>query len=163
MLRHYAWQYLGDEELSKDVVHDVFISFHQRNFSPSEQVDEEYLKNYLFLSVRNGSFSLLKKKKIREKYYQDQLLEEPSEQTIERNIIRSEVLAAVYSAIETLPDSCQLIFKKTYLEGLSNIEVAAELNISINTVKTQKQRGMKALKAKLSPELITLFLLLFTQ
>lgn len=163
MLRHYAWQYLGDEELSKDVVHDVFVSFHQRQFSSSEQADEEYLKNYLFLSVRNSSFSLLKKKKVREKYWQEQVFEEPSEQMIELNIIRSEVLAAVYSAIETLPDSCQLIFKKTYLEGLSNIEVAAELNISVNTVKTQKQRGMKALKAKLSPELITLFLLLFTQ
>lgn len=79
---------------------------------------------------------------------------------IELNIIRSEVLEIVYKAIESLPDSCQLIFKKTYLEGFSNMDVAEELNISINTVKTQKQRGMKALKAKLNPDIIALFLLL---
>lgn len=160
MLCHYAWQYLHDEELSKDLVQDVFVSFHQVEFTSDFKDNEDYLKNYLYLSVRNACFSLLKKKRVRDRFSKEQSFEQESEQMIELNIIRSEVLEIVYKAIESLPDSCQLIFKKTYLEGFSNIEVAEELNISINTVKTQKQRGMKALKAKLNPDIIALFLLL---
>lgn len=160
ILCHYAWQYLKDIEVSKDLVQDVFTSFHQRKFDLNTEKNEDYFRNYLYLSVRNACFNLLKKKQVQEKYWQDNNFEEQSEHLIELNIIRSEVLAAVYSAIESLPESCQLIFKKTYLEGLSNAEVAEELNLSINTIKTQKQRGMKALKAKLNPDLIALFLLL---
>lgn len=161
VLCHYAWQYLNDIEQAKDLVQDVFVNFHQRISTFANNQDEDYLKNYLYLSVKNSCFNLLKKRKVVEKYWNEQNSKEEYELTTEINIIRSEVLAAIYAAIETLPQSCQLIFKKTYIDGLSNIEVAKELNLSINTIKTQKQRGLKAIKVKLSPELLTMFLLIF--
>lgn len=160
LLCHYAWQYLRDVEAAKDLVQDVFTSFHQREFNLQLENNEEYFKNYLFLAVRNACFNLLKRKQVQEKYWQENTFKEESDHMIELNIIRAEVIASIYAAIESLPESCQLIFKKTYIDGLSNAEVAAELNLSINTIKTQKQRGMKALKARLSPDILLLFLLL---
>lgn len=160
-LCHYAWQYLKDVEVSKDLVQDVFAAFHQRLPDIASENSEAYFKNYLFLAVRNACLNALKKQKVEKKYWEEKIFEEESEHAIELNIIRSEVLAAVYAVIETLPESCQLIFKKTYIEGLSNAEAAAELDLSINTIKTQKQRGIKTLKSKLPPHLMALFLLLF--
>lgn len=161
ILCHYAWQYLKDVEASKDLVQDVFVAFHQSRVILELENNETYLKNYLFLAVRNACFNALKKKKVEKKYWEEKDFEEESEHTIELNIIRSEVLGAVYAAIETLPESCQMIFKKTYIEGFSNAEVAIELNLSINTIKTQKQRGIKAIKSKLPPDFLALFILLF--
>jgi len=160
MLCHYAWQYVRDIELSKDLVQDVFTSFYQRQINISQEENEDYFKNYLFISVKNACINLLKKRLVEEKYWKENSFQEDSEHVIELNIIRSEVMAAIYAAIDSLPESCQLIFKKTYIEGFSNAEVAEELKVSINTIKTQKQRGMKAIKAKLNPDLIALFLLL---
>ena len=36
------------------------------------------------------------------------------------------------------------------MEGKSNKEIATELGISIDTVKTQKKRGMKTLRAEMN-------------
>ncbi|MNO05198.1 RNA polymerase sigma factor [compost metagenome] len=59
-----------------------------------------------------------------------------------------------------MPASCQQIFTLGYLEGLSNLEITDRLQISINTVKTQKQRGMKMLLEKLHPEFLPIIIFL---
>lgn len=158
-LCHYAWQYLGDVEASKDVVHDVFSTFHQKEAAIIGLKSENHIKNYLYLSVKNNCIDLLRKKKSEINYWTKTTFSEASDESIELKIIQSEVFVAVYKVIEELPESCREVFKKAYLEGLSNAEVAAELNLSINTIKTQKQRGLKYVKSKLSPDLMALLLL----
>ena len=154
MLCHYAWQYVGDSEIARDIVQDVFASAHQLRYKFLPETSENHIKNYFFLAVRNSCLNVLRKKKTEERYWEKTVFNETIDNSTEIRIIRSEVMNAILTVIETLPSSCQLIFKKTYLEGLSNAEVAKELNLSINTVKTQKQRGLKMLKSRLSPDLL---------
>jgi RNA polymerase sigma-70 factor (ECF subfamily) len=59
-----------------------------------------------------------------------------------------------------MPTSCQQVFRLGYLDGLSNLEITRELKISINTVKTQKQRGMKMLLKRLNPEFLPVIIFL---
>lgn len=153
-LCHYAWQYLGDLEASKDVVNDVFTKMIHQQPVVACNNNDKHLKNYLYQAVRNASLNQLRKKKSEQKYLEATPFEEASEESIELNIIQNEVMQAVYEVIEELPISCREVFKKAYIEGLSNAEVAAELELSINTIKTQKQRGLKFLKSRLSPDLI---------
>jgi RNA polymerase sigma-70 factor (ECF subfamily) len=47
-----------------------------------------------------------------------------------------------------------------YLEGMKNHEIAKELGISVNTVKTQKQRALQLLRLKLKPEFFIFLLIL---
>lgn len=82
------------------------------------------------------------------------------EKNVINNIIQSEVLAEVYQALATLPESCQRISRMSYLEGLKNEEIAVKLGITVNTVKTQKQRGLQLLRLRLNPEIFNLLLLL---
>ena len=56
-----------------------------------------------------------------------------------------------------LPDSAQEIMILA-LNGMKNQEIADELNISINTVKTQKKIAYSKLKQKLEPRFETVLL-----
>ena len=77
------------------------------------------------------------------------LIQELSEDSLDEKMIEEEVLGEIYRAIDELPPECRRVFRLG-LEGLSNQEIADSLSISINTVRTQKQRAMIVLKKRFS-------------
>ena len=44
------------------------------------------------------------------------------------------------------------------MEGKKNLEIADELDMSVNTVKKQKQKALQLLRMKLEPEIFVLIL-----
>lgn len=64
----------------------------------------------------------------------------------------------LYALIERLPEQRKQIFKMCFFDGLRYQQVAAKLNISVNTVKTQMGRALTELKAS-ADELILLFVI----
>ena len=66
------------------------------------------------------------------------------------NLIKAEVVMSLREAIDKLPEGCRMVLKLAYFEGLKNDEIASELGISINTVKTQRQRAMKLIRLSLT-------------
>ncbi len=79
-------------------------------------------------------------------------LNQEQETTYLAEVMRSEVLMGLHKALEQLPPQAGKIICMTYLEGKTNQETADELNLSIQTVKNQKQRGWGILKGKLPPD-----------
>ena len=67
------------------------------------------------------------------------------------------MLGEIYRAIDELPSECGRVFRLG-LEGLSNQEIADTLSISVNTVKTQKQRAMAVLKKRFSTGMLLVLL-----
>ena len=63
--------------------------------------------------------------------------------------IEVEILFEVFSKIDELPKECNKIFKLSYIENLSNQEIADKLGISVNTVKSQKSRAKQLLRESL--------------
>jgi RNA polymerase sigma-70 factor (ECF subfamily) len=59
--------------------------------------------------------------------------------------------------IKLLPEASREIMILA-LNGLKNQEIADELNISINTVKTQKKIAYSKLKQKLEPRILTILM-----
>lgn len=53
------------------------------------------------------------------------------------------------SAITKLPDRCREIYKLSRIEGYSNSEIAAKLNLSLSTVENQINKALKVIKADL--------------
>lgn len=156
----YAYRLLDNMTLAEDFVQDAFCSYFDKKDNVS--TDEKAIKQYLYSSVKFLVYNHYRKNKAQERYRQLIIFEEADERSLEREMIYVEVLNEVYEIIGSMPMACANIFRKGYLEGLSNKEISEELNISINTVKTQKQRGMKILLSKLHPEYLPLitFLLL---
>jgi len=156
-LCHFAWKLVGDKLVAEDVVQDAFCSYFDQKDRISD--DESAIKNFLYSAVRFACYNLYRKEKVEERYWLLNPIVEGEESKVEHEIIFSEVIADVHRVVAEMPNSCQHVFRLGYLEGLSNLEIAKELQISVNTVKTQKQRGMKTLLAKLNPEFLALFIL----
>lgn len=162
-LCHFAWLMLKNDSLVQDIVQDAFISL-WKNFDGLAE-DEIVYKNFLYSTVKNACLNSLRHDKVVEKYHafsQDNPFFSQSDgQYIVQNIVKAEIMVEVMRLIENLPAGCQNVFRMSYLEGLSNPKIAENLNISINTVKTQKQRGLKYLRANLNSEYFQVLLKVF--
>ena len=64
------------------------------------------------------------------------------------NIITVETTRLLLEGVDSLPTEWSKVFKLLYLEGKTIKEVAKELNLSLSTVKTQKARGLTAMRRK---------------
>ena len=67
----------------------------------------------------------------------------------------------LYLTINLLPPERRRIFMMVYAEGKKYKEVADQLQISINTVRTQLTRSLKFLREKLGEQEFTILLFFF--
>ena len=157
-LCHFSFQIVRDKVNAEDVVQEAFIKYwNQREEIASHNIA---VKNFLYSTVRNASLNLIRHDKVIGNYLEQQDPSPIEEFNIIHSIMRSEVLAELHMALDTLPESCKRISKMGYLDGMKNNEIAQKLGISVNTVKTQKQRGLQLLRLILKPEAFTVFILL---
>ncbi len=159
-LCHFAWQMLHDkvvaEDIVEDIVQDAFMAYWNNRDAIADH--DVAIKNFLYTTVRYSCFNINRREKVEQRFqslYQEEEFEEPQ---VLSNIIRAEVMNEIYKIIQSMPEGCQEIFRLGYLEGLTNPQIAEKLHISVNTVKTQKQRGLKIVKGKLNPELFIVFI-----
>lgn len=139
----YANSYLFDKHASEDVVQDVFLYVWEN--AEAIQI-EKSLKGYLYKMVRNRCLNYLKSLKITDNsnfielsinLVSDYNLD--ASDSDERIIIYNQVM----QIIETLPSKMQQIFRLKFLSDYKYSEIADELGISENTVKTQLKRARK--------------------
>lgn len=149
-LLYFAWTIIHDKETSRDFVQEAFICYWNRR----EQVSANpvQIRNFLYVNVKNSCLKHLRHDKVVGKYIGMQDSDPVEEASVLNKMIEAEVIGEIYAAIESLPESCRRISKMGYLEGLKNHEIAEKLGLSINTVKTQKQRALQLLRLKLKPE-----------
>ncbi|WP_256009387.1 RNA polymerase sigma-70 factor [Desertivirga xinjiangensis] len=159
-LVYFAWQFIHDKETARDIVQEAFVNYWKSfEFDAPPEVQG---RNFLYLTVKNACLKIIRHDKVVDKHRQI-LDPDPTEESCTINkIIRAEVSGEIYRAIETLPASCRRISRMCYLEGMKNQEIADELGISVNTVKTQKQRALQLLRLRLNPEIFILLMLYFT-
>lgn len=149
-LCHFAWQMIHDEQIAEDIVHDAFLTFWD-NIDGIAQY-EVVQKNFLYTTVKHACLNLIRHEKVVDRYQSFASNIQQDEVNILNKIIKSEVMEEIHRIISSMPTGCQRVFRMGYLEGLSNLEIAKELAISPNTVRTQKQRGLKILRENLNPE-----------
>lgn len=156
-LCYFAFKLIKNQDASKDLVQDVFMKYwHKKETFESELA----IKNFLYLSLKNASLNYIRHLTVEKKFTDDLSPEKFIEEKTITNLIRAEVLGTIHVAIENLPDGCKTVLKLSFVEGLKNDQIAQELGISINTVKTQKQRALKLLRLSLSDTAYFLLLLI---
>lgn len=157
-LVYFAFQFVYDKDQARDIVQDAFIKY----WNQREEVldNKAAIKNFLYSTVRNASLNYIRHSKIVEGYIQLHNTIEPEEAPIIDAIITAEVVAEIHAAIQSLPESYRQVSILSYLEGKKNQEIADELDMSINTVKKQKQRALQLLRMKMVPEMYVLLIAL---
>lgn len=152
----FAYHYLADMELSKDVVHDVFTGLWESTIQLDQLLNE---KGYLYTLVRNQCFDVLRKQNVRNRYASTlNLSEKESDEYMEYEILREETYRQLDQAINRLPERSQEILRLK-LSGLKNQEIAEKLQLSINTINTLKTNAYKMLRDMLKDKFI--FCILF--
>ena len=153
----FATRMTGDAALAEDIVQESFLNCWKTRLNfPHEQV----AKSYLYRSVRNACLNHVRHKEVVKRHASLTHGDEISAGPVIEEIVRAELLGEVHAAIETLPEGCRTILKMAYFEKLRNEEIAGILDVSVNTVKTQKMRAIRLLRMRLDPLTIALFLLL---
>lgn len=156
----FANYIVKDKDAAEDLVQDVFIVFLEQREKLSSNTNA--IKSFLYSSVRHACLNKLRHHKVilgYNKKFPTEILEEPK---ILDGIIHAEIMAEIHEAIESLPQGCAIILKYGYLEGLQNHKIAEMLDISVNTVKSQKQRALNLLRLRLSDSTYLLLITFFT-
>ncbi|HEY0176611.1 MAG TPA: RNA polymerase sigma-70 factor [Pedobacter sp.] len=159
-LVYFSLQFVKDKYQAQDIVQDAFIKYWQQKDTVLS--NKTAVKNFLYSTVRNASLNIIRHEKIVEGYKQEHGGTEPGESSVVEAIIATEVIADIHSALQSLPENYRLISVMGYFDGKKNQEIADELNMSINTVKKQKQRALELLRLKLTPEMFVFFFIIST-
>ena len=157
-LVYFSIKITGDSESSKDLVHNIFIHIWENN---RELIREENpkVKAYLFTSVRNRSYNLVRdRKNVQTIEPGDDLPEFENPDTDDAD--NSEVMDSVNAAIAGLPEKTREVFKLSRFEGLKYGEIAEQLDISVKTVEAQMSRALRHLRKELAEFMIILITLI---
>ncbi|MCI5705804.1 MAG: RNA polymerase sigma-70 factor [Odoribacter sp.] len=143
----YALTYLEDANAAEDAVQDVFV--YLWNYRKSIK-GVASLKSYLYSSVKHRALNILKHQAIIRKhspllveFWWNLAKEDYSEQELEQ-------LEQVKQAFELLPSQCRIVFMMSCLEGKKYKEIADELNISVNTVKSHILKAYHDIRASVN-------------
>ena len=156
-LVYFSLKILDDKQDAEDAVQEAFVRYWNNRDDVSQELPS--IRSYLYATVKNISLNVIRHRQV-VKNFEQQTLSPVTENQIINNIIQAEVLTKICKAMETLPDACRRISWMGYIDGMKNLEIAKELGISVNTVKSQKLKGLKIIRMKLIPDLIVSIYLL---
>lgn len=131
---------------AQEVVSDLFYKI-LKNPKTLEKVND--FDNYIFLAVKNQSYSYLKKNKRRTiidsiDQQNDYIL--PEFKNPENSLLSDELFQIVEKTVQELPPKRKAIFLLVKEEGKKYREVAEMLDVSIKTVELQMFHALKILR-----------------
>lgn len=147
LLCYFTNRIIRNNADAEDIVQDIFLQLWKMN--PTEYCKIRTIQSFLYASTQNRCLNYLRNREIRTRNYKNLNKEELDEDYFLCKQIQTEVIAELFEAIEELPDKCKEIFKRSYIDGQEDKKIAEELNISLNTIKTQKKRAKNYLRLRL--------------
>ena len=141
----FAYSYLKDMEAAKDVVQDFFFRcWGKRDTLPTPDSFEKYA----FRAIRNGVINYQQSAATRTKHNVQSATPDGYDPQREEAILQKDdqLKAALLLAVQRLPEQRRKIFLLSNGDGLKYSEIAGQLNISLNTVKTQLRKAYETLR-----------------
>lgn len=136
----FALRIVDDADNAEDMVQNAFMKAWQ-NIESGAII--ENARNYMYGVVRNECITFLRQKK---ETVGIEAIPEIDDETVDTSLRD----ARIWKAIDHLPEKCREIFLMSKRDGLSNQEIADELEISIKTVKNQITKAFSRLREELS-------------
>ena len=152
-LYQFAYALVKTREPAEEIVEDVFVRVWQQR---ETVISIQNLRVYLYAAVKNSALNYLSQKarqSITEPFDHIHIGVEGSAGTPEQILITAEMHQKIQRAVEALPPRCKMIFKLVREDGLKYKEIAAILNISVNTIDAQMAIAVKKITAAIGAEL----------
>lgn len=125
----------------EDIIHDVFASLWKNRRS----IHVRSLQHYLASSTRYLIFKVIRKN-INLQHYIESGSDMNNEFELENTLHNKHLLEFVTREIDTLPERCKMIFKYSREQGMTNKEIALEMNITSKTVENQINKALNHLR-----------------
>lgn len=139
-----AWNHSKDHSISKDMVHEVFLSLWERRHS----VDIHDLPAFLATSIKFSVFKYYEKEHRRSalarQHYSESLYTED-----EKKLDAVFLQEYVNGIVEEMPEKCRLVFKFSRENGLKNAEIAQKIAVTEKAVEANLTRALKILRNEL--------------
>ena len=149
-LCNYAETITKEKSMAEDAVSEVFLKMWEARDSI---IIKGSLKAYLFRSVYNQCINMIKHVNVQNKYrgfFNHHLpLNHYDTHYPLSYVIENEINDILNKSIEELPYKCRKIFTMSRIDGMKHEEIANELNISVNTVRTHIRRALEKLRNEL--------------
>ncbi|MDR0835945.1 MAG: RNA polymerase sigma-70 factor [Tannerella sp.] len=163
----FAQEYVLYKEDAENIVHDAFAEVWEMRKGYLHKMN--YMLAFLFTAIKNKCIDHLRHQivvreaedRMQEEFRLSMQMKFDSLEIFDQDELSSEerIDELVTKAIQSLPEKCREIFVKSKIEGMKQVQIAKELNISIHTVEAQMAIAYKKLKQELK-DYLPLFLFL---
>ncbi len=165
-----AYRFLGDAYLADDLTSEIFLRIHKylKSYNKSQsfrpwaykiatnvcltfKVKNSRLRQLGLRSHLGEGGGFVRQAKLKDEEGKEVLLEIADEKVdLVKETERGEVAERVQKALNKLPEKYRLVLYLYYFEDLKYKEIAEDLELPINTVKTHLKRGKEMLKRDLA-------------
>lgn len=140
----YRLDNLGEAE---EIVQDIFASLWKRRYELTINTD---LSRYLAISVKYRVIKTLDKHYSKRCYIESFAFAKQVDNSTEEKLSFDELKDELEKYVCQLPERCQLVFRLSREEGLTQKQIAETLQISEKTVETHLGKAFKILRIKLA-------------
>jgi RNA polymerase sigma-70 factor (sigma-E family) len=139
--------FTDDRTGAEDIVQEAFIRlFHRAGRIEDRAKSAAYLRSIVLNLVRD-----LNRRGLMSLRHQDAMIDRRTPEEPDQEVVRTESQAEVLEALASLSPRQRECLVLRFYADMTEVEIAATLAISPNSVKTHCRRGMEALSEKLEP------------
>jgi RNA polymerase sigma-70 factor (ECF subfamily) len=156
----YAVRYVLSMPVAEEIASDVMFKIWQNRH---HEYRAETFRDYLYAATRNTALNYLKQQQNRRKLsdnWAEQLRGELIEETPLDTMITEETRSKIDHLMTTLPEQCRKAFLMSRIDEMSYDEIAAQMGISINTVKYHIKTALQKLRTGIGNMLMLLLFFL---
>ena len=132
---------VGDEDVAADVLQDVLLTISRKLRSLR---DPRWFRAWAYRIATRAAIRQTRRSRRLRAVDPDELANFPVDESA--SLFDPEELARVREAIGDLPAAAQVVIRMHYLDGLTQVEIAEALEISVGTVKSRISYGLTALR-----------------
>lgn len=143
----HAYARLRDKEEAQDVVHELFATLWNKR---AELMFKSSLPAYLYTAVRNRILDVIAHQQVESRYVTSlQHFIEEGYCITDYQVRERQLVALIEKGISELPPKMRAIFELSRKHAMSHKEIAEQLNLSEQTVRTQVKNALRILRLKL--------------
>ena len=152
ILYSVAFKMLGSVEEAEEIVLDVFAQVWR--IAPKFDHDRSRVDSWLFMLTRSRTLDRLRQKRRQTKIVDASTVAAQTQLSMpvavpEENLLIQERRDRVQSALAQIPPEQRQVIELAYFKGFTQSQIAAEMEISLGTVKTRVRLGLGKLRGLL--------------
>ena len=144
-VKAFAWKILHSEEDAEDIAQDIFVKLWD---NPEIWENKETWDSYIYTMARNQIYNFLKHQSV-ELNYQEKLSQENSpsyEFDMYDKLYAKELQLLIKLTLDNMPEQRRKVFSMSRQRGMSNQEIADNLQLSVRTVERHIYLAFQLLK-----------------